>query len=109
MAGFNPVGSTPPGSILSGSSGTFYGPGVGNLTLTGRPLSANVNAISVKAVFREALAAPDPARMFTKLVIREILHSSVNTARMNVRLVIREMLMSTYVAPSGGGFVSILW
>lgn len=109
MAGFNVVGSAPVASIPSGGGGTFYGPGVGNITLGGMSLSANVSPVYPRFIVRESLVAPASARVFPRFIAREILHSSVNTARVNAKFIVREMLIATYVAPSGGGFVSILW
>lgn len=108
MAGFNPIGSAPVASILSDGGGTFYGPGVGNILLGGVTLAANVSAISVRYAAREALVAPPAATVKYLYVVRETLHSSINTARLNVRFLVREVLVG-FSQNAVVSNISIIW
>lgn len=107
MAGFDPVGSAPVGSILSTTSGTIVTPLIGTVTVTGVvPAVSGIDPVNVTYLAREILFG-GPGEVRASNLVREVLFTE-NTASVQVTYLVREVLVSSNTV-AGGGSVSILW
>ena len=108
MAGFDPVGSAPVGSILSTTSGTIVTPLVGTVVIAGTvPALGGIDPVRVSYLAREVLFG-GPGEVRVSSAVREVLFTEAN-AEVRVAYVVREVLMSGNSIAAGGGSVSILW
>lgn len=117
MPGFDPLGSTPVGSILSTSAapGTVVAPGSGSVTLTmSVPVITGISTVRVDLILRESLAyqaatakvssilrealTTRQATVVSRSLIRESLVSSVVINSARIRGVFREALTSSSLA-----------
>lgn len=107
MAGFDPVGSAPVGSILSTTSGTIVTPLIGTVTVTGVvPAVSGIDPVNVTQLAREILFG-GPGEVRASQVVREVMFTE-NTAQVRVGYLVREVLVSSNTV-AGGGSISILW
>lgn len=111
MAGFNPVGSRPIGSIGSSDlPGTYPQPAVGDLVLSGvQGALIGVSPINVYETARETLQSVDGTQISVGETARETLEAfAPGTVRGH--LVVRETLIGTTTGTGAyNASVSIIW